>query len=127
MAINACTINSFTIDSRRCRNKFADLIPILHPPTVTGTNPRVLRDNYQVPRPFDFEKPEDRPTWTFEQPFISVTVEFDGVTGEQTLDNSQSQLDFVSITNFSMQAATDLPASAETDEQVTVNISDFKV
>lgn len=36
MAINACTINSFTIDARRCRDKFADLIPILHPPVTTG-------------------------------------------------------------------------------------------
>jgi hypothetical protein len=124
MAINACTINDFTIDGRRCSDKFSRLIPILHPPTVVGTNPRVLRDNYQVPRPFDFEKPDERPTWTFEQPFITVTVELDGVTGNQTLDVSAPQLDFVTVTNFSIHAAGQV---TEQEELITVNITDFKV
>lgn len=132
MAINACTINGFTINSRSCRNKFDDLVIILHPPVVVnGTNPRVLRDGYAIPRPFDFEQPEERPTWTFEQPYISVSVEFLGTIGEQTLDSTQPQLDFVSVTNLTVVSAS-APSNAEVsypdvDSEVTVNIEDFKV
>lgn len=124
MAINACTIDGFTLHGKFCRDKFAILIPILRPPVVPveGTNPRVLRDTFQYPpRPFEFE---DKPVLNFEQPFITVEVEFDGVTHTQQIDNAP-QMHFVTVTGLQIDVA---PASLNlgaptTEELEAVNIT----
>lgn len=124
MALNACTINGFTLNSKSCSNKFAYLIPILHPPVVTpvsGTNPRVLRDTFKFvppPIPQNFEL-EDQPTLTFEQPIVSVSAEILGFSGTDTQDVSAAQADFVTVTGF------DLGVSAEANVVISVNISDL--
>lgn len=114
MALNACSINSFTIDAGRCRDKFADLIPILHPPivTISGTNPRVLRDTFRRP---DFDV-DDRPPLVYEQPIVSVTAEIFGFSGTDTQDVSAVNTDFVSVTEFNVD-----------DASVIVNIFDFTI
>jgi len=131
MPLNACTIDGFTLHGKNCRNKFATLVPILHPPVppvaIVGGNGRVLRDGFNIPRPFDFE--EERPTLVYEQPQITVTVKFDGITAAQTLDNAP-QLDFVSIAGFSIKTATldtGIIFYTDVEDEVTVNILDFKV
>ncbi len=130
MAINACTLNGFTLHGRRCADKFATLIPILHPPVTDSTrgNPRVFRDTFVPPREI-----EDRLTLNFEQPFITVSVEFGGDTQSQTLEATQ-QLDFVTVTNLQIFAAPsvgieDLMVNlrpSDTAGDVSVNISDLE-
>lgn len=116
MAINACTIDGFTINSRRCANKFAALIPILHPlaPIQNGVgNPRVHRDTFVPPR----EEQERFDTqFQFEQPIVTVSAEIFGFSGSDTQDVSAAQVDFVSVTEFRVQD----------DEQVLVNITEFR-
>lgn len=114
MAINACTINSFTIDGGRCRNRFNGLVNILHP--IVGTNPRVLRDNYPQHRPFEIE---DEKQLTFEQPIVTVSVEFYGSSGTETQDISTAQLDFVTVTDFKVEGINNA-------SDISVSISDFK-
>jgi hypothetical protein len=124
MAINACTIDGFTLHGRNCRDKFATLIPILHPPVpvvATGGNPRVLRDSFVMPPQFEFE---DRPTLNFEQPWVTVEVVFDGVTHTQQLDNGP-QMHFVTVTGLQIDVP---PASLNlgpptNEEQDAVNIT----
>ena len=115
MAINSCSINGFTLHGRRCSDKFAALVPILHPPIVasTGTNPRVLRDTFQLPRQFEIE---DQPHLTFEQPIITVTAEIFGVSGSDTQDVSAAQLDFVTVTDLELEPTL----------SIDVNITDLK-
>jgi hypothetical protein len=121
MAINACSINGFTLNGRKCTNKFALLVPILHPPIPTpieGTNPRVLRDTHEWPRNFEIE---DEKHLTFEQPIVTVTAEFLGSTGQDTQDMNASHVDFVTVTGFEVQSVSeDLPI-----DLVAVNITDF--
>ena len=121
MAINACTIDGFTINGRFCRDKFAILIPILRPPIppvpVEGTNPRVLRDTFTLPPRFEFE---DKPVLNFEQPFITVEVVFDGVTHTQQIDNAP-QMHFVTVTGLQIDVPTsEAPVAEELD---AVNIT----
>jgi hypothetical protein len=146
MSINSGTIGGFTLHGRSLRDKFATLVPILHPSVAPeGGNPsvmrRVVRDNFNVPRPFDFEE-QERPTLIYEQPQITVTVKLGDLTGTQTLDNTP-QLDFVSITGLSIQTAeigtaanfsiktaaleTRIIQYTDVEDEVTVNILDFTV
>jgi len=133
MSLNACTLNGFTLNSRRCVNKFLVLVDILHPlvppvpQTPGGGNPRVLRDVFaDVPRPFEFD---DRVPFTFEQPQITVDVEMFGLTGSQTLDNLP-QADFVTVTGLTIAAAAAvevLDLILPGDGDVSVNISDITI
>lgn len=113
MAINACSINAFTIDGWRCRNRFYDLAAILHP--VVGTNPRVLRDTYQQ-RPFEIE---DEKQQVFEQPIVTVSVEFYGASNSESQDVSVQQLDFVTVTDFKVKGI-------NSASNISVSISDFR-
>ncbi len=117
MAINACSINSFTINAGRCRNKFSELSEILHPVStpVVGTNPRVLRDTFNFARPFEIE---DQHVFTFEQPIVTVTVEMFGVSSSETQDVSAAQVDFVSVTGFEV-------SSDPINDTIAVNIFDL--
>lgn len=124
MAINACQINGFTLNGKKCRDMFAVLIPILRPPvppiTTTGTNPRVLRDTLRIPRQFELE---DDKVLTFEQPIVTVTVEFYGSTGSETQDVSAVNADFVTVTGLEI-AETPVPVS-DSEMPITVNIFDL--
>lgn len=104
MSINACSINGFTLNGKRCSDKFAELIPIFRPPvppvtTIQG-NPRVLRDTFARPT-YDID---DTPK-TYEQPFVTVSVEFLGKTGSETQNVNDAQLDFVSVTNLKIETS----------------------
>lgn len=135
MSLNSCTLNGFTLNSRRCVNKFLVLVDILHPPLppvppasqTPGGSPRVLRDVFaDVPRPFEFD---DRVPFTFEQPQITVDVEMFGLTGSQTLDNLP-QADFVTVTGLTITAASAvevLDLVLPGDDAVSVNISDITI
>ena len=117
MALNACSINGFTLNSRRCANQFNRLVPILHPavlPNPVG-GPRVLRDTPKYNRPFEIE---DTPHLTFEQPIVTVSAEIFGFSGVDTQDVSAVQVDFVSVS--------DLTVSTD-DAFVGVNISDLRI
>jgi hypothetical protein len=122
MALNQCSINGFTLNSRRCSDKFAALVPILHPtvpPIVAsgGGNPRVLRDTFRFePRPYEIE--DDRKL-TFEQPHVSVTVEIFGFSGVDSQDVTGANADFVTAHDFTVTAA--MP-----DGEITVNIPDIR-
>lgn len=122
MAINACTIDGFTLNGRNCRDKFAILIPILRPPVVPveGTNPRVLRDTFRMPRQFELE---DDKILTFEQPIVTVTVEFYGSIGSETQDVMAANADFVTVTGLEI-AETPVVAS-DPEAPITVNIFDL--
>ncbi len=122
MAINACTIDGFTLNGRNCRDKFAILIPILRPPVVPveGTNPRVLRDTFRMPRQFELE---DDKILTFEQPIVTVTVEFYGSTGSETQDVMAANADFVTVSGLEI-AETPVVAS-DPETPITVNIFDL--
>lgn len=120
MAINSCTIDSFTLDafcSPRRGMIFDRLVDELHPvtPVVSSArgNPRVLRDTFQMPRPFEID---DRQTLTFEQPFVTVTAEILGLSGTDTQDVQAANTDFVTVTGLDF-------GSDET--QISVNILDI--
>lgn len=122
MALNACSINGFTLHSRRCASQFARLIPILHPPvppivSATGGNPRVLRDTFRLDqRPYEIE---DSPVLTFEQPQVTVSVEILGFSGSDTQDVTGANVDFVTAHDFTVTAS--MP-----DGEITVNIPDLR-
>lgn len=122
MAINACTIDGFTLNGKFCRDKFAVLIPIFRPPVVPveGTNPRVLRNTFEMPRRFEIE---DEKVLTFEQPIVTVSVEFYGAIGTETQDVSASNADFVTVTGLEI-AETPVPV-IDSEVPISVNIFDL--
>jgi hypothetical protein len=123
MSINFCTLTSASVDTF-CGNRrgivLNQLLAKKYPPPVQhakGGNPRVLRDTFAVPPPFEFE---DRPTLTYEQPWITVEVEFGGKKGSQTVDND-AQRDFVSVTGL------EVASHSDDEDEITVNIEDFEI
>jgi hypothetical protein len=122
MALNQCSINGFTLNSRRCADRFAALVPILHPtlpPLVStgGGNPRVLRDTFRFDqRPYEIE--DDRKL-TFEQPQVTVSVEIFGFSGTDTQEVAGTNVDFVTVHDLVVTAS--MP-----DGEITVNIPDFR-
>ena len=121
MSINACTIDSFTLDSFCSRQRsvvFGRLVPILHPPIPTGVgggNPRVLRDTFTRP---DYDV-EDKPVLTFEQPIVAVTVELFGHTGTDTQDVTGANVDFVSVTDLAVAKP------SVTEATIVISITDL--
>jgi hypothetical protein len=120
MPINACSINGFTIDARRCRDKFQDLIPILHPP-VTSTNPS-SNGGWTQKRPPSYYRGINPPTWDDKQvptptelDRVIVTVEIFGKKGS---DEQQivPRLDLVTVTDIHVESGS-----------VGVNIENFQV
>lgn len=124
MALNACSINGFTVNTRRCASHFNRLVPILHPavlPNPVG-GPRVYRDTareaIKYDRPFEIE---DTPNLTFEQPIVSVSAEILGFSGTDTQDVSAVQVDFVSVSDL-------MVADKEIDDAlIGVNIFDLRI
>ena len=124
MALNACSINGFTVNTRRCASHFNRLVPILHPavPPNSVGGPRVLRDTareaLKYDRPFEIE---DTPNLTFEQPIVSVSAEILGFSGTDTQDVSGVQVDFVSVSDL-------MVADQEIDDAlIGVNIVDLRI
>ena len=124
MAINACSINGFTLNSRRCADKFAALIPILHPtlPPITqvGTSNQSMRQGVhrEIERRWELENDERAPL-TFEQPQVTVSVEIFGFSGTDTQDVTGTNVDFVTVHDFTVSAS--MP-----DGEITVNIPEIR-
>jgi hypothetical protein len=118
MSINACSINGFTIDARRCRDKFHDLIPILHPPTTTPTS----NGGWTQKRPPEHYRGINPPRWDDKQvptptelDRVTVTVEIFGMKGS---DEQQivPRLDLVTVTDIHIE-----------NGDVDVHIDNFQV
>ncbi len=98
MAINACSINGFTINGRRCSTNIAALIEQLHPtPAISGS---ARRERY-IHQPIE---QDERPQLVYEQPIVSVTVEILGFTGTDTQDVSTASAELVTVSNFEFDA-----------------------
>jgi hypothetical protein len=126
VAINYCTIGTTTIDSF-CGTQRAKVLARLIlearpdiPPTETRppagggwaipTRPELYPATYRPPE-------LEQPPLNWEQPFVSVTVEMDGVQGIETQEMS---------TRFEFVVVTDLEISSD-DDLVTVNISELEI
>ena len=121
MAINACTINAFTINSARCRRP--NLFPPNPPQQILGTNNSSVSIGFAKQYPHLVRHVEhdieDHPPLVFEQPFITVSAELLGSAGSQTIEAKQ-QLEFVSV--IDLKVGEPIKQTA-----VSVNISDFKI
>jgi hypothetical protein len=116
MAINACSINGFTIDARRCRDKFADLIPILRP--THGAQP----NGWTQGRPPAYYRGINPPRWEpppaprdTEQEIVTVTAKIFGLDGTDT-QSIVGRLDLVTVTDIHIVGT-----------EVGVNILNLKV
>lgn len=118
MSLNACTINKCSINAF-CADRrslvFDRLVLEAHPiqpplPSYGGHGSTAVRN------PIYYDRPQEIPRVyePIEQPFIVVTVDIFGKRGSQTIELS-SQQDFVTVTNISF----------ETDDELTVNISEL--
>lgn len=121
MAINACSVNGFTIDAGRCRNKFAALIPILHP---TTSAPKVSNGGWAKARPPANYRGINAPRWERDEvprevptelERITVTASFDGRTGTDT-QQITSRPDLVTVTDIRIEAG-----------EVSVNIANLQI
>lgn len=114
MAINFCTLNSFTIDTF-CgvrRGLIVDeLIKKKYPVSLAGGG-RALR---QYSRPS--ENVLDNLPWTFDSPNIRVTVRMDDVAGDDIQSAAENNL-FVLVKNIDLDGES---------PPVSVNISDFEM
>ncbi len=118
MSINACSINSFTIDARRCRDKFQDLIPILHPPAAKkvsngGWTQQRPPANYRGINPPRWDDKQTPPPTELDR--VSVTVEVMGLKGTDTQDIVQ-RMDLVTVTDIHIEGT-----------EVVVNITNLQV
>jgi hypothetical protein len=125
MALNACSINGFTLNSRRCADRFAALVPILHPTlppltSIQGTSNQSMRQGVHrdLERRWEIENDERAPL-TFEQPQVTVSVEIFGFSGTDTQEVSSANVDFVTVHDLVVTAS--MP-----DGEITVNIPDFR-
>jgi hypothetical protein len=119
MSINACSINSFTIDARRCRSKFNDLVSILHPEiTKKASNggwrieqtPQYYQNkNLYQDREHNVKVPE------LELDTVTVSISILGVTGTETC-SIINKMDYVSVNN--LKAA---------EDDFSVNITNLRV
>lgn len=134
MAINYCSIGSTALNGfcSAQRGKVLNrLIAELHPitpnqPAYGGATPVALRNDFnfnwarargqQQYRP-EFDVDVDQPVIDFEQNEITVQVSILGLSGSQTLNVSQAQGEFVSITNLDLEAIS--------NDEIAVNIVGF--
>lgn len=117
MAINACTINFYTINSAGCRRPFPVRPP--SPGAFIGTNNQSISKDFARFRP-DLTRHVDEPTelpWTFEVPLITVTAELGGQVGKHSLNTLQS---------LEVVMASDLTIDAQA-ASISVNIYDLKI
>jgi hypothetical protein len=117
MAINACSINAFTIDAARCRRS-----NLFRPPVgpTFGNGNGTVRDKFAEVRPHLFDKERTpEPQLYFEQPFITVTAELLGSKGLQTVE-AKPQLEFVVVTALEI-------GEPEEAQAITVNILDLSI
>lgn len=116
MAINACSINAFTIAAARCRRPNLFRPPV--GPTFGNGNGSV-RDQFAQYRPQLFDKEHVEPQLYFEQPYISVMAELLGTKGLQTVE-AKPQLEFVVVTGLEI-------GEPEEAKAITVNILDLSI
>jgi hypothetical protein len=145
MSINFCSIDRSSINSF-CGSRrqvvldrlLDEKYPVAPPAVITrGGNPQNIRNQFQIARPFEYE---EQPVLTFEQPFITVSVELHGKTGSQTLEN-QPQAHFVTVTGLAIEPTLMVSVSdmdfdtgpmvtvsdLDFDDPVSVNISDLNI
>lgn len=112
MAINGCTIDGFTLHGFKCRDKFASLVPILHPPVTPGTGSVGWHQQAAQQRWTQPEVPKHIHT---ELERITVTATFQALFGSATQEITP-RLDLVTVTDIHVN-----PVS------VSVNIENLKV
>lgn len=125
MSINTCNLNSHTIDSI-CGYRRGVIINALlekkYPPVspILGTNNQSIRASFVRSRPdiAQWLPREMQPNWTFELPVIVVTVELDGRTYSQTLDDG---------TSLGIVLAKDLKIEDQQKDKISVNIFDLRI
>lgn len=94
MSINACSINRQTINAL-CRRRSQVVVQPVVGHASTGVRQQA-----------DWIRPDlEQPVHTFEQPFITVSVEFMGKTGMQTLDVASTQQHMVTASDFTVAAS----------------------
>lgn len=138
MSINFCTITNSSVLSF-CGNRrgivLNNLLAQKYP--VQGTNNRgtyyaIRKDAVpDVQQRWRTENDdEDLKFLDFEQPIVSVEVEFMGSKGVETQDFSSTQTDFVTVTDFSANDVTIvqvLDFEVKTTVERTVNTSTFRM
>lgn len=101
MAINSCAINSFTIDSLRCRRTHVPPNPVQSQkahPYHTRIDPRQWQEHDEI----DISK--------LEGPNILFTITIDGETHQLTVDNMPDNfIPLVTLNKLSINAIDDLP------------------
>lgn len=120
MSINACSINSFTIDAGKCRSRFQDLVTILHP--ARPTSPKVSNGGWTQQRPPRIYHGINAPRWDDEQvpnftelDRVTVSVSVFGIEGSDT-QQIQARPDLVTVTDIEIISAA-----------IDVNITDLQV
>lgn len=111
MALNACTTNGFTLNAMACRQKFKQLVPILHPPVLHGG---WFQGQGHSPSRQRWEQPEVPKNLTTELERITITASFQGVAGTATQEIT-ARLDLVTVTDIHVN-----PIS------ISVNINDLR-
>lgn len=110
MAINFCSVNISSIDTLCGSARVLVLTRLLnekYPIPITGvkSNPQTVRY---------FPEQRDEPVLNFEQPFITVEVDFLGLNGTERHDK-KAQNEFVVVSDLDLS------------QQITVNISDLEI
>jgi hypothetical protein len=125
MSINACNINSHTIDAicgYRRSVIIDNLINDRYPPTsgVHGTNNSSVSADFARLRPDLVRHINEpiKPTWTFEVPQITVTVEIDGERKSYSLSAADGDAATVLASNLNL---------VDVVEPITVNISELEI
>ena len=91
MSINACSINRQTINAL-CRRRQQVVVQPVVGHASTG-----------IKQQADWIRPDlEQPVFNFEQPFITVSVEFMGKLGTQTIDVASTQQHLVTASDFSV-------------------------
>ena len=120
MSINANTVNQASINTfgGRTRKIIFDRLVDQKVSQIGGHSQ--ARSSMGAKRPFN-QMPsydvEDKPTLSFEQPIVSVTVEFLGTVGTDSQEVLGAQVDFVTVTNFEVTSI----------QPAAINISDFNI
>jgi hypothetical protein len=112
MAINACSIAGFTIAGKSCRDKFPDLIPLMHRGAGGGTSQSVKWLHLKQQQERERLEQAARPT---ELERIIVSASFQDLRGDDAQDVKPSN-DLVTVSDIFVTGTT-----------VDVNIDSFKI
>jgi len=125
MAINSCTVNTYSVNGLNCSRRSVIIQDLINKLTVrpeTGgqqhVNPVKQSDFKKTDINVFRREREEQIVYDFEQPYITVTVTFNGKQFVQTID--KTPLDDIILVNVKGLEFS-LP------ESILVNISDIKV